>query len=271
MHVTYRDYINETPDSWLARWESFLLGQTVGSHDVANIEGYNYPLELAEEVIHIRKLNYEEIGLLNVLVDFWMAKKDRAIMETDYGVNRTIEPVWVRLKISEIQDYNIGFITQTILKLRDDTTTALTDEEKEHTLRIIPNITLIEGDKGNTFITYQVDWDVARLGFPEQYHEKEKAWQSIQYRFSNGLQDVDSITEAHVFVQNARDFSEYQKFVGENEKYAKELADDALKRYPSLRKLTGKEREEKLEEKCFNLWLSRKKMGMLGTEERWKE
>lgn len=269
MDGTYRDYINETPSSWLARWESFLLGQARGRRDAANVEGYNYPLELVDEVMHIRKLNFEELGLLNVLVNFWMAKKDRARGETDYGVNRSIEPLWVRLRISEIQGYGVGFIAKTILKLRDDTTTALTDEEKEHTLRIIPNITLIEGDKGNTFIAYQVDWDVARLGFPEQYHEKEKAWQSIQYRFTNGLQDISSIVDAHMFVQRSRDFSEYQKFVEENEEYAKELADEALKRYPAIRKMTGKEKAEKLEEKCFNLWLSRKKMGMLETGEKW--
>ena len=267
----YADYVSDVPDSWLARWDSALQGLAKAEDNAVKIGNGMYPVELANEVRHLMTLDMPELDVLNMLVTFWMAKKDSAKDETDYGVNRTVEAIWTRIGYKDIRMYGgLGFLSNTILKIRNDDTTALTDDEKENTLRVMSEAVFVEADKGNICLAYQIDWDVARLGFPEQYHEKEKAWQSIQYRFSNGLQDIDSITEAHVFVQNARDFSEYQKFVGENEKYAKELANDALKRYPSLRKLTGRERAEKLEEKCFNLWQSRKKMGMLGTEERWR-
>ena len=260
----YAEYVSDVPDSWLARWDSALQGLAKAEDNAVKIGNGMYPVELANEVRHLMTLDMPELDLLNMLVTFWMAKKDSAKDETDYGLNRTIEAIWTRIGYKDIRMYGgLGFLSNTILKIRNDDTTALTDDEKENTLRVMSEAVFVEADKGNICLAYQIDWDVARLGFPEQYHEKEKAWESIQHRYQNGLGSINNIIDSHYFVQNMRDVKEYEAYVEQHKKWHKDTIGAIMKRFPSIRKLTGEEKEKRISEECFDAWLKARNLGTL--------
>ena len=124
----YAEYVSDIPDSWLARWDSTLQGLAKAEDNAVEIGNGMYPVELASEVRHLMTLDMSEIDVLNMLVTFWMARKDSAKGEADYAVNRTVEALWTRIGYKDLRTYGgLGFLSNTILKIRDDDTTALTD------------------------------------------------------------------------------------------------------------------------------------------------
>lgn len=207
----YRRYILNNGNGFLARWDEFVrtLANNSSKTDTIYINDEKYPLELADEVLHLRSLSYDTLEFVETLVNVWMAQQTngRGYPCESRGVNKFRSSIKVSELIWDVQE-----CAEKVLDIQNFDTPYMTDEGKEKTFWLIPYITL-NWYEGGYYINYTVDWDVARLGYPEQYGEIEEAVDSLQLRQELGSYEASFLKHVHGELHAKKAKEEYDKWM----------------------------------------------------------
>ena len=218
----YERYIWHRKDSFLARWNGFLraLADDMTKGETVCIGDKRYPYVLADEVLHLRSLSFCTLNFVETLIDVWMAQQSSARSITTGCQGRGVNKYRVCVGMDDVSNY-IQDCAQKVLEIQNFNTAYMTDEGKEKTFWLIPDISLDWYD-GKYYVKYSVDWDVARLGFPEQYGEIAEAWDSLKLRDIYESYDVMCLKHFHneLHTTKAKEaYAEWKKKHPENEEW----------------------------------------------------
>lgn len=208
----YERYIWYRKDSFLARWNGLLraFASDMPKEETICIGDKRYPLMLADEVLHLRSLSFDTLDFVETLIDVWMARQSSARDGTRGCQSRGVSKSRVAIKVDDVSNY-IQDCAQKVLEIQNFNTAYMTDEGKEQTFWLIHEISL-DWEDGEYYVKYAVDWDIARLGFPEQYGEIAEAWDSLKLRDECGSYDVMCLKHFHNELHSRKARAEYDKW-----------------------------------------------------------
>ncbi len=109
-------------------------------------------------------------------------------------------------------------------------------------------------------MSYDVDWDLARLGFKDFLGEVAEAWENIKYREAHGLWTLDGAVTAVSRRKQDVMKEEYQKWVmtGNGEAFRRNLESEAVRMGKDWETMTDEERKDFILNDGFGIYCLKK-------------